>query len=248
MNADALICSHPRSGGRWLRYLIAHALAAHHRLEIELSPQTVFAVVPDHHRDSARGYPAFRFGGRRSVPLVAVCHQPYSWELHRGYPMIFLARNPYDVLVSAFAHLTGEKRDFSGPMREFVRHPRLGLPAWIEYMNRWAPKLLTHRDVVLLSYRELDTDPARALRRVLAFLNEDPDSAVIQAAVESGAELRGRRDIRTGQEGNFWDHLQPEEIFDVQELLQRGLSDQAARLLESMGVDLDPFPRNEASD
>lgn len=246
MYADALICSHPRSGGRWLRYLIAHALAAHHKLDIELSPQTVFAVVPDHHRDSARGYPAFRFGSRRGLPLVAVCHQPYAWELHRGFPLVFLARNPYDVMVSAFAHLTREKRDFSGSMRELVRHPRLGLPAWIDYMNDWAPKLLTHRDRVLLSYRELDTDPARALVRVLTFLNQAPTPEVVQAAVESGAELRSRRDIRTGQEGNFWDHLQPEDIFDVQEILQTGLSETAVRVLESMGVELDPFPRDSS--
>lgn len=244
MNADALICSHPRSGGRWLRYLLAHSIAAHHRLGMEVTPRTVFTVVPDHHQDSERGYPAFGFGGRRSVPLVAVCHQPYAWELHRGFPIVFLARNPYDVMVSGYAHLTGEKGEFAGSMREFIRNPRLGLPAWIDYMNRWAPKLLVHRDTVLLSYRELDTDPARALRRVLAFLNQAMDPAVVDAAVESGAALRSGRGIRTGQEGNFWDHMQPEEIFDIQEILERGMSETAERFLASMGVEIDPFPRS----
>ena len=87
MYADALICSHPRSGGRWLRDLVADYLAARHGLDVEVTPQTVFAVVPDHQAEGARGYPAFRFRDRRSLPLVAVCHQPYSWELHRGYPV-----------------------------------------------------------------------------------------------------------------------------------------------------------------
>ena len=72
MPADALICSHPRSGGRWLRYLIAHYLEAHHRLGLEVTPQAVFAVVPDHHEEASRGYPAYRFMDRREVPLVAV--------------------------------------------------------------------------------------------------------------------------------------------------------------------------------
>ena len=247
MYADALICSHPRSGGRWLRYLLAHSIAAHHRLGLEVTPQTVFSIVPDHHHDSARGYPAFKFNDRRSFPLVAVCHQSYSWELHRGYPAIFLARNAYDVVVSAYAH-TQEKSEFKGSMREFLRHSKLGLAAWIRYMNAWAPKVLTHRDTLLLSYAELDADPARALGRVLAFLNQTPGPGVVQAAVESGTALRSGRGIRTGQEGNFWDHLDPESIFDIQEILQRDLSEAASRLLQSMGVEQDPFPRSSDGD
>lgn len=244
MPADTLICSHPRSGGRWLRYLIAHYLAARHELGIQVTPETVFAVVPDHHPDSSRGYPAFEFNGRRSLPLVAVCHQTYSWEHHRGYPLVFLARNAYDVVVSAYFHLTSEKAEYRGTMREFIRNPRLGLPAWIRYMNAWAPKLLTHRDVTLLSYGMLDSDPALALSRVLDFLGEEPDAALMHAAVASGNQLRSGRGIRTGQEGNFWDHLQPEEIFDLQETVRGDLSPTAVRVLESAGVEIDPFPRH----
>lgn len=243
MSADALICSHPRSGGRWLRYLIAHYLAAHHRLGLEVTPREVFAVVPDHHDDHARGYPVYRFLGRADVPLVAVCHQPYSWQLHRGYPVVFLGRNAYDVMVSAYSHLTQQKGEYAGPMREFIRHPRLGMPAWLEYVNGWAPKLLTHRDALLLSYRDLNADPGGTLRRVLAFLNHAPDPALVEAAVESGNRLRSGRGIRTGQEGNFWDHLQPDEIFDIQEEVSRGLSEFSVCLLEKMGVEVDPFPR-----
>lgn len=243
MNPDALLCSHPRSGGRWLRYLVAHALAARHDPDFEVTPATVFALVPDHHDEATRGYPAFRFRDAPRLPLAAVCHQPFSWELHRGQPVVFLARNAYDVSVSAYSHLTKQKGEYAGPMREFLRHPKLGLPSWVHYMNSWAPKLLTHRDALLLSYRELDADAGRVLTRVLRFLGEEPDPAHVRAAVESGNELRGGRGIRTGQEGNFWDHLQPDDIFDIQETLHRDLSDLALHLLDSIGVEADPFPR-----
>ena len=246
MNADALICSHPRSGGRWLRYLIAHYLAARHRLEIAVTPQTVFAVVPDHQNVGARGYPAFQFRERHALPLLAVCHQPYSWELHQGYPIFFLARNPYDVVVSAYYHLTHAKGEYTGSRRDFTRHAKLGLPAWIEYMNLWAPQILLHRDSVRLSYRELDTNPAGALTRALTFLHEDPDPTLVQGAVDSGNALRSARDIRTGQEGNFWDHLEPDEIFSIQETLHRDLSVLAVHLLEWIGMEVDPFPRESA--
>jgi hypothetical protein len=246
MHADALLCSHPRSGGRWLRYLLAHYLAAHHKLGVEVTPQTVFAVVPDHHDERTRGYQAFRFQGRRGLPLAAVCHQPYSWELHRGYPLVFLARNAYDVVVSAYAYYTQEKAEYAGSMREFIRHPRLGLGTWIEYVNSWAPALITHRDAVLVSYRDLNAHSAVSLERVLAFLNQTPDPALVQATVESASALRSARGIRTGQEGNFWDHLQPDEIFDIQERLDRGLSTHAVHLLQSMGVEVDPFPRADS--
>jgi len=243
MPADALLCSHPRSGGRWLRYLLAHSLAAHHRLDVEVTPQSMFAVVPDHGDEPTRGYPAFRFHGRRGVPLAAVCHQPYSWELHRGHPLVFLARNAYDVVVSAYVYYTQERPEYAGTMRDFIRHPRLGLSAWMQYMNSWAPALIAHRDCVRISYGELAADTGRALTRVLEFLNQEPGPALVKAAVESAGALRSARGIRTGQEGNFWDHLQPDEIFDIQERVDRGLSPQAVHLLESMGVEVDPFPR-----
>ena len=244
MNADVLICSHPRSGGRWLRYLVAHYLAAHHDLELSVTPSSVFAVVPDHHEEPTRGYPAYRFPARRELPLVAVCHQPYSWELHRAYPIVFLGRNAYDVLVSGY-HLKRERAQYAGSMRDFIEHPVLGLPAWIGYMNSWSRRLLTHRDATFVAYGELDREPAAALRRVLRFLDHEPDERLVEEAAGSAAALRSERKIRTGQEGNFWDHLQPEEIFDIQAALHENLSEFSVELLRSIGVEIDPFPRAE---
>jgi hypothetical protein len=243
MYADTLLCSHPRSGGRWLRYLTAHYLAARHRLGCAVTPQTVFEVVPDHHDDPARGYPAFRFRDRPALPLVAVCHQPFSWSLHRGFPTVFLVRNPYDVTVSAYFHLTREKSAFTGSTLDLIHHPRLGVPAWTDYINSWAPKLLIHRDSVLVSYAELVGAPDQVLGRLLDFLDETHDPTQVQTTVDSGNALRSAREIRTGQEGNFWDQLQPEEIFAIQHLVRRGLSDLGLQLLETAGVEVDPFPR-----
>jgi hypothetical protein len=244
MNADALICSHPRSGGRWLRFLLAHYLAARNDLDLDVTPQTVFSVVPDHRQESARGYPAFRHGRRRDLPLLAVCHSAYSWELHRGFPIVFLARNAYDVVVSAYYHLSNEKGQYAGSMRSFIDDPRMGLTTWLSYVNRWAPHLLLHRDAVFIAYRELDADPGLVLRRVLTFLDVDPDPALVGAAVARSQALRDERIIRTGQEGTFWDHLQPEEIFDVQAKVHTTLSEFGEELLRTMGVELDPFPRS----
>lgn len=245
MHADVLICSHPRSGGRWLRFMVAHYLAERHQPGVQVTPADVFAIVPDHVVESNRGYRAFRFHDRRGFPLLAVCHQPYTVDLHRNYPVIFLARNAYDVMVSAYFHLAREKRTYVGTFAEFVRHPRFGLDSWIEYMNRWTPELLRHRDAAFVSYGLLRSDPGAALRKVLQFVDEEPEPRLVTAAVENSQALRDSRAIRTGQEGNFWDHLQPEEIFFIQEKVQEGLTDLATRLLEGIGVEIDPFPRSE---
>jgi alcohol sulfotransferase len=246
MQADALICSHPRSGGRWLRFLLGHYLSAHHQLGATVTPETIFSIVPDHQDNPDRGYGAFAFPGRRGLPLVAVSHQPYSWELHRGYPTIFLVRNAYDVTVSAYFHLTREKGKYDGSIRDFVRDPKLGMKPWIDYLNVWSPKLLTHRDVAFVAYGELDRDASGALRRVLGFLDQPVDERLIDGAVTRGDAFRSARKIRTGQEGNFWDHLQPEAIFDIQAVVHRELSDFSVELLRSIGVEIDPFPRAES--
>jgi len=243
MHADSLICSHPRSGGRWLRFLVANYLSERYDLGGTDRPENVFAIIPDHHGSSPRGYPTFQYGNVRGFPLVSVCHQPFSWEIHRGFPTVFLARNPYDVVVSAYFHLTHEKGEYAGSLADFLPHPRFGLPAWIHYVNSWARVLLTHRDSLRIAYGDLDSDPAGVLTRVLEFLNELPDPLLVHLAVERAAALRGARKIRTGQEGNFWDHLQPEEIFEVQAIVRRDLSEFASSLLQASGVSIDPFPR-----
>ena len=243
MSADVLICSHPRSGGRWLRYLVAHYLAAHHRLPLEVGPADVFGIVPDHNEERERGYPAYRLSEHYDIPLLAVCHQPYNWELHRGYPVLFLGRNAYDVMVSGYHHVALQRGEYAGSMQEFIRHPRYGVAHWIRYFNDWAPKLLVHRDVLLVSYGELAGDTGAMLGRVLRFLNLVPDPGLVAASVAAADRLRSGRSIRTGQEGNFWDHLQPDEIFDIQEQLSRGLSEFSGELLRRMGVEADPFPR-----
>jgi hypothetical protein len=225
--------------------MVAHYLEARHRLDFEVTPSTVFAIVPDHHPQATRGYPAFQFGGRRRFPLVAVCHHPFTLELHRHFPTMFLARNAYDVVVSAYFHLAREKGQYAGSIREFIGHPRLGLASWISYMNSWAPSLLTHRDAGFIAYGELDRDPGGALRTVLEFLDEEPEPELVAAAVAKSQSLRDSRKIRTGQEGNFWDHVQPEEIFSIQEAIRSNLSEFGTHLLRSIGVELDPFPRTD---
>jgi hypothetical protein len=244
MNADALICSHPRSGGRWLRFLLGHYLTQRYGLDLDVTPETVFEVVPDHDPGSKRGYPAYRFGHRHDLPLVAVCHHPFATDLHRGMPILFLARNPYDITVSGYADLAREKGQYAGTFSSFIRDPRLGLPAWVGYVNRWAPRLLTHRDRVYVAYSQLNADPVQTLAAVLRFLNEEPEPDLVWAAVAHAADLRGARRIRTGQEGNFWDHMQPEQIFEIQEIVHRDLSGAGKHVLNAMGVSLDPFPRS----
>src|SRR5690606_14226050 len=105
------------------------------------------------------------------------------------------------------------------------------------------PRLVVHRDATFLPYAKLDGDTAAALELVLGFLDHSPEPHLVASAVASAGALRDTRQIRTGQEGNFWDHLQPEAIFDIQERARRELSEVAAHLLGSMGVEIDPFPR-----
>jgi len=147
------------------------------------------------------------------------------------------------VMVSGYHHLVHQKGEYAGSMRDFIAHARLGLPAWTSYINSWSPKLLTHRDALLLGYGELSTDSGGALRRVLRFLNHDPEEDLVIDAVAAAERWRGGNGIRTGQEGNFWDHLQPDEIFDIQEGVTRDLTEISVTVLQRMGVEIGPFPR-----
>src|SRR3546814_14969570 len=76
------------------------------------------------------------------MPLVLISHRRHDAALFADRPIIFLIRDPRDIMVSAYFHATRHKRRFGGTIGAFLRDRRHGLPALISYWNGWAKGLL----------------------------------------------------------------------------------------------------------
>ena len=160
--------------------------------------------------------PARAAAGRRVPPAVFVGTAPRR-------PLAFLARNAYDVVVSAYVYYTQEKPEYAGSMREFIRHPAAGAG----HVDRVREQLGAHaahapRLHAAFLRRAGCAIPRRRWSACWSSWTTRPIPRWCGPRRRAPSELRSARGIRTGQEGNFWDHLQPDEIFDIQERVDRG--------------------------
>ena len=218
-DAAAYLCSFPKSGRTWLRFMLANVLATHYGLPVELDLHTFFTVIPNDEGHPDRGWPAYRFGDQ--IPCVAASHQPYDQEVHGGRPVVFLLRDPRDVLVSFWLHQSRQFRRFSGDLSSFIRHEAYGIGFLLGYLQSWQEVTLARRTLVM-TYEELHADAPAALRAVCAFLEIPASEQEISAAVVSGSFQRMQAlERRGGIAGHRYDRSD-ESALRVRRGLVRG--------------------------
>jgi hypothetical protein len=99
--------------------------------------------------------------------------------------LVFLHRDPRDVLVSKWFARRKRTGDFSGSLGDLARDPAGGLEAIIRFNLEW--REIAGRGGLVLSYEGLRQDTEAELRRVADFVSPDPvPDSRIRAAVEAG--------------------------------------------------------------
>jgi hypothetical protein len=188
---DAYILSYPKSGRTWLRMLVGQAIVLQRGLT-DVFPTDLEAIT----------------GRLDDLPTIRVIHDDPSYKDQprpyytrkrdfRDKTVVFVARDPRDVVVSFYYHLSrrglssardGDAPIFDGPLVEFVRHPRFGIDPLLDYMNGWLAAREVPRRFVLVRYEDLHADAAGELKRVLDVLGiTGIDDDVVARAVESGS-------------------------------------------------------------
>ena len=256
--AHALLVSFPKSGRTWLRYVLGNYFASGSGNSAVLNLHNMFGFIPNFDLDPARGIPASisRLSAGK-VPIVLVSHEVNWLLLPKRLPIIFMVRDPRDVLVSAYFHATRHKSSFSGSLDSFIGDRRQGMPRMISYLNRWSRKL-QGRPCHVVSYERMSADPMREVSAVLDFIGCEVDYRRLMAAIEAGqfekmremevAEgLLGhqydRNDreslrMRKGLVGGYRDYLASDQISRIEAMCIRDLSPRAKALLTKAGIDM----------
>jgi alcohol sulfotransferase len=266
-SADAFLASYPKSGRTWFRFILANYLNMAAGLGVDVDLRSMFAILPNFDLDPVRGIPAFRGAGHQQVPKVLVSHLPYRRLLYRRRPVVFMVRDPRDLMVSAYFHATRHKHRFSGDASAFLRDPRQGLPHLIAYLNGWAAGLARHRHHVV-TYERLSAEPEAVTAETLAFLGLPVDAGIVRRAVAASrfetmrsleltegipAHAYDRSDteslrMRRGKVGGFADYLAPSDIAWLETTCVARLHPAARRLVAATGCTLgasSPPPRPE---
>lgn len=166
---DAFLISYPKCGRTWLRFMLGIYVLGPDGSGDPLEVLKLTAASPDFatleisHDDFPHWKPADK---------VFTDKQAYT-----GKKVIFLARDPRDVLVSYYFQYTrrndrelANDAGFKGSLSDFVRHRIGGLASLVAFYNAWAANRHVPAGFQLVTYEEMSADPKKVLLDVVAFL------------------------------------------------------------------------------
>lgn len=202
---DYIFASYGKSGRTWVRVMISR----YFQLEYDL-PDNILMGFDNYHKLN------------RGIPRVFFTHDNYL----RGYTgnvnskkdfydkkTVLLVRKPQDVAVSQFFQWKYRMRPDKKIMNnyppheadlsvyDFVKHPGKGMDFIIDFMNAWARELPNIKNLLVVRYEDLRSQPGQEMARIVEFLDLEPNDAFLADTVEfaSVENLRKKE-----QENYFW--------------------------------------------
>lgn len=199
--SDMVIVSHEKSGRTWLRVMLSRFYQQRYHL-----PENKLLNFDRLHRLEPR------------VPVVFFTHDRHlghytgNWdneELYRPTPTILLVRDPRDVVVSfyfdwKYRMSEHNRRLYSLPsddmsIHEFMMQPGYGLPAVIDFMNRWYERLERMHNLSMFRYEDLRTDTVTGLKQILHILGAEPGQQEIEDVVAYAEFEKMKKREQSGQ-------------------------------------------------
>jgi len=179
---DIFIVSYPKSGNTWVRFLLAKAI-----LGANATWHTIDEVVPDIYRMSDKQL----LNVRR--PRIIKSHHSYD---HRYKKVIYIVRNPEDVLVSYFYfHLKFQSKKYFEDMEsfdkftnDFVTGKLDDFGTWGDNVTGWINSSENNSNILILRYEDIVKYPKNELSHMLNFLGIDPDNSIIEDALNWGSK------------------------------------------------------------
>jgi len=196
---DLYVVSYPKCGRTWLRAILCEYLQ---RSGVEQPPRgdPLCLRLPGERRlkfdhDAGNWVPAPRRADRLR----------FDAERYAGRRVVFLVRDPRDVLVSSWYHLRYRERIYRGSLDDFAMEPLVGIGKVLAFMRLW----LEHREApsafLLLRYEDLHADALAGAARVLEFAGCPVDRARLAAAVDAARfEKMKRREAAAGDAEEPW--------------------------------------------
>jgi hypothetical protein len=231
--ADALVVSIPKSGRTWLRVFLHDYFCRLEGRECTLDPDELagsrvpkFVFTHDLWEHIKAQKLEHRIKGKYLIPARA----------SRTKPIVLLARDPRDVIVSLFFQRTKRSSRYDGDLSEMIRHPYFGIDSVIDVMNTWIAEWSGRSAFKLLRYEDCRRNTDEAFRELLAFLGiQSIDEAFFARSLQFSSfenmkqlEATGRFRTRVLQPGNvndtesfkvrrgvvggYRDYLTPEDI------------------------------------
>ena len=157
--------SYPKCGRTWLRMILTKYFS-----DLAGLDEVDFYILEKLDRDRTM---AFEHDRGTWVPFpFKVSQLKLNKKKYAGKRVIFLARDPRDILVSSWYHLTYRESIYTGSLSDFMRDELLGIRKIVAYMNLWLDNQHAFKAFHLVRYEDLKERTEDTMVGVLNFLGE----------------------------------------------------------------------------
>jgi len=251
---DYVFASYGKSGRTWLRVMVSR----YYQLAYAL-PERILMGFDNFHKINP------------AVPRIFFTHDNYlrtytgntdSKKDFYDKKVVLLVRRPQDVAVSQFFQWKYRMRPNKMAMNrypsagsdtsiyDFVMDPNCGVPRIIEFLNLWASELPKIKDLLMVRYEDMRTEPEKQLARMVEFLGMQPDEKFLKDTVEfasvdnlrklekenyfwrSGSRVKARDPsnpnsykVRRAKVGGYRDYFDDDQVARIDALVSSELSD-----------------------
>ncbi|NQY99245.1 MAG: sulfotransferase domain-containing protein [Bdellovibrionales bacterium] len=173
LEAKTYIVSYPKSGRSWLRFLLTHYFCETYGVEYDPNKD----IVDLSKELGSVDHMAFVHNGTAPEPYSKITlsaqEMKNSKEIFADKKVLFLVRDPRDVAISLYYHLTERKSIFTGSLEEFVFSEMYGLPKIVQFMNTWLEQKSVPKDFMLFRYEDMKINTAGEFAKMCDFLGLD---------------------------------------------------------------------------
>ena len=242
---DVYVVSYPKCGRTWLRVLLQKYLERqgvplryyNDRSLLGIEGEGVALLIVKFEHDKGNWVPA---------PL-RLDQLRFNAAKYTGKKVVFLVRDPRDVLVSSWYHLRYRERIYQEDLSAFVRDDLVGVHKVVAFTNMWLEHSQVPASFCLMTYEQLHADPAASFGQLLEFMGIEVEPEALRYAVEASSfkemkqmELQGslkepwmrpgRKNlghslkVRSGKIGSFEQELSDEDIAYLNDAIRSELS------------------------
>lgn len=171
---DIYLVEFPKSGVTYLSFILGNIELLLSKREEYVTFYNVQKYIPDIHQ--LRGSEI----NRQFVRTFIKSHSEYN---PCYFSVIYLYRNPFDVMVSYYNFLkffNKAESDFS----KFLKNKSYGIKKWVEHINSWYYKKNDAQRIHFVRYEDLIAEPVQIIQQIYANLGVQINIDTIEIAIK----------------------------------------------------------------